>query len=179
MYRNRASGELPGDRGETIENVERPTAVSLGRLLDRHEAGHRRGPRLRAMPERDLPEDDQRTQAAFGVIVRRRHAGIVQKDQPAVRVAVDPLLQRGRLVVVQRAVLQSLQFRPQPSLFVGLLSRREAVTAAVKVAAPLDPLLDRLEEAIIRRIRRGEFLPVACRAGQVRQHFCLASPWAS
>ena len=76
-----------------------------------------RGPPVRAMPERDLAEDDQRTQAAFGVIVRRRHAGIVQKDQPAVRVAVDPLLQRDRLVVVQRAVLQALAVPPATKPF--------------------------------------------------------------
>ena len=43
----------------------------------------------------------------------------------------------------------------------------------MKVAAPLHPLLDRLEEAIIRRVRGGEFLPVARRAGQVRQTFLL------
>ena len=111
-------------------------------------------PESRAMSERDLPQNDQRTQAAFGVIVGWRHAGIVQKDQPAIRVAVDPLLQCDRLVVVQRAVLQAFEFRPQPSLFIGLLSRREVLTAAMKVAAPLHPLLDRLEEAIIRRVRR-------------------------
>src|SRR4029079_16151 len=98
---------LAGDRGETIENIERPTAMSLCSLLDRHEAGHYRGPPMRAMPECDLPEDDQRTKASFGVIVRRRHAGIVQKDQPAILIASDSRLQRDRLVLAQRALLQA------------------------------------------------------------------------
>src|SRR5262249_9587019 len=152
-------GKLAGKRGESIKNIECPTVVSLGRLLDCHEVGHYRGPPVRAMPERDLPEDDQRTQTAFGVIVRLRHAGIIQKDQAAVRVAADPFLQRGRLALTQWAVLQSPQFGPQPSLFLGLLSCREVLTAAVKVATPRDPLPDLFEEAIIRRISGNEFLP--------------------
>ena len=133
-------------------------------------------PHARAMPERDLPEDDQRTQAAFGVIVRRRHAGIIQKDQPAVRVTLDPLLQRDRLVVAQRAVLQAPQFRPQPSLFLGLLSCRELLTAAVKVAAPLDPLPDPFEEAIIRRISGGRASASRAPCGPGATSI-FASPW--
>ena len=43
----------------------------------------------------------------------------------------------------------------------------------MKVAAPRDPLPDPFEEAIIRRISGNEFLPVACRAGQMRQAFLL------
>jgi hypothetical protein len=43
--------------------------VSLGRLLDHHEARHPRGARPRAMPDRDLPEDDRGT---AGVMSRQR-----------------------------------------------------------------------------------------------------------
>ncbi len=36
-------GELPGKHGQTIVDLERASSVSLGRLLDRHQAGHPRG----------------------------------------------------------------------------------------------------------------------------------------
>ena len=43
----------------------------------------------------------------------------------------------------------------------------------MKLAAALHPLLDRFEEAIIRRVGRSEFLPVARGTSEVRQTLLL------
>ncbi len=69
----------------------------------------------------------------------------------------DPRLQRERLVVTQEPRFQPQQFFEQPRLFDGFFrqAQKSLAAKAMKLAAPFDELIDRLEEAEVGRIGIG------------------------
>lgn len=112
-------------REEPVVDVARAVTVTFRGLGDRHQASHARGTSMTAMPKRDLAKNDQRPQRSFGLIVRWRHAGIIQKHQPLVLMFHNSLLQCHCFFMTDRKSDQLQQSFSQPDFFGFLLSQSE------------------------------------------------------
>ncbi len=90
---------------ERAGDVARAVTVTFRGLSNRHPPSHSHGTRITAMTKRNLAKDDQGPQRSFGLIVRRRHTRIIQKDKPLVL-----MLQNSLLLIVGELVL-AFQFQ--------------------------------------------------------------------
>ena len=115
--------------------VTGPMSVAACRLGNAHQLGHPLSSRLAAMAKRDLPKNDQRSQSTLSKIVRRRHATVINEDQPLAEVAIHSALQCHGLLVRNLHAAQVLQSLKQPKFFGSLFifSSKPNRAAGVKV----------------------------------------------
>lgn len=119
-------------------------AVPPRGLADRHETGHPPSTCVTATAERDLANNDQRTQRALRHVVRWLHARVIQKDKPLQRVIEDSGLQGQGFFVFNQARLQPRLLCTQPRFFerLLLLVKLALATLSMEFATAFNKLFD-------------------------------------
>ncbi len=152
-------------------------AVPTRCLGDGHQLRHSRCTVITATSKRDFAKHDQRSQRAFGQVVRWGNSQIVQEDQPLVRVVEQSRLQRHRFFMNDKNRFEPGLFRTQPLDLFSLASPMELTsgTLAMKEASSFNEPSDVVKEPKIVAAGFGQLLPISSRSRQMGQTLLFRS----